>query len=267
MAAPSLTAPAVHRPTYRLRRLQLLDSKASERTRAGSAPTPRRWPAGRSNGVRHVQVSQTTKVLGAAGSIALAMTLSSCTGSDDADNTSPPATVTHTVTHTAEPPAATATSPETTSPATTSPPAEGSAQTKTALAAIATAEAAVQGGAVFDLEDDTDNGQRVWDVKVADPSGRQFELDISQDGSKVISKREDKTPDDDVAKLKQAKVTVQEAVKTAAGSAKGKGNLSALEIDTHRGTLVWQVGFGGDDGVIVLVDANSGKVIHVGTDD
>lgn len=148
-----------------------------------------------------------------------------------------------------------------------SPTAGGNQQTAVALQAIATAQQEVDGGKVFDLEDDTERGQRVWSAKVATADDRQFNLAISQDGANVTSNDEDKTPDDDIRKLKAAKVSLKDAINTAVGRAKGEGDLTSLEIDTDDNkTVVWQVEFGGDNGTTVLLDATSGKVLDVGPD-
>ena len=49
--------------------------------------------------------------------------------------------------------------------------------------------------------------------------------------------------------------------------AKGKGNLTSLELDTDDdNTVIWQIEFGGDDGTTVLIDATSGEVLDVGPD-
>lgn len=153
------------------------------------------------------------------------------------------------------------------SPSNTPSPRGGSQQTAVALQAIATARSTVAGGQVFDLEDETERGQRVWSAKVATPDNRQFNLAISQDGNSVVANDEDTTPDDDIRKLRSAKVALADAIDIAAGRAAGKGNLTSLEIDTAGGsTVVWQIEFGGDDGITVLVDATTGKVLDVGPD-
>jgi uncharacterized membrane protein YkoI len=147
-------------------------------------------------------------------------------------------------------------------------------QTATALKAIATAEAQARHGKVFDLQDHDDGSQRVWSAKVADPDSRQFNLTISHDASSVINIKEAKTPNDDVQKLRSAKVPFEDAIDTAVEQASGKGNLTALEIDIYCGhTAVWQIEFGGDhgttvliDGTRVLVDASFGEVLDIGPD-
>jgi hypothetical protein len=111
-------------------------------------------------------------------------------------------------------------------------------QTATALKAIATAEAQARHGKVFDLQDHDDGSQRVWSAKVADPDSRQFNLTISHDASSVININEAKTPNDDVQKLRSAKVPFEDAIDTAVEQAGGKGNLTALEIDIYCGHTV-----------------------------
>jgi uncharacterized membrane protein YkoI len=166
-------------------------------------------------------------------------------------------------TGTAQPPAI---QPSMTAAASHTPSAsDGKQQTATALQAVATAERKVPDGKVFDLEADTEGGKRVWSAQVANPDDRQFNVTISQDGSRVLNTNEDKTPDDDIRRLRAAKVSLEDAVNTAAKQASGRGNVTSVEIDTTNGdTVVWQVEFGGDGGVKVLVGATSGEVLDVG---
>jgi uncharacterized membrane protein YkoI len=160
----------------------------------------------------------------------------------------------------------------TTAPSSSSPTSHGNEQTATALQAIATAEK-VRHGKVFNLRDHDDGRQRLWSAKVANPDGRQFNLTIAHDGSSVVSLNEDKTPDD-VRTLRSAKIPLEDAINTAVEQARGKGNLTSLEIDIkNSATAVWQIEFGGDhgttvlvDGTTVLVDANSGEVLDTDPD-
>ena len=146
---------------------------------------------------------------------------------------------------------------------------EGNEQTVAALKVIAIAEDRVRHGKVFDLHDHDDGTQRVWAAKVADPDGRQFNLTISHDGSSAINMNEDKTTYDDVQKLRSANIPLEDAINTAVEQARGKGNLTSLEIDTTSGDIVmWRIEFGGDygttvlfDGTTVRVDASSGEVL------
>jgi uncharacterized membrane protein YkoI len=102
---------------------------------------------------------------------------------------------------------------------------------------------------------------------VANADGRQFNLMISHDGRSVVTINEDKTPDEDVHKLRSAMVGLAHAIISAAEQATGKGNLTSLEIDTNSSdTVVWQIQFGGDYGTTVQVDATSGEVLDLGPD-
>jgi uncharacterized membrane protein YkoI len=162
----------------------------------------------------------------------------------------------------------------TTAPSSSSPASHGKEQTAAALKAIATAENQMRHGKVFNLRDQDDGSHRIWSAKVADPHGRQFNLTISYDGSSVVSLNEDKTPEDDVRTLRSAKIPLEDAINTAVEQARGKGNLTSLEIDIKKSaTAVWQIEFGGDhgttvlvDGTTVLVDANSGEVLDTDPD-
>jgi Peptidase propeptide and YPEB domain len=166
-------------------------------------------------------------------------------------------------------PSQTAAPSATTAPSSSSPTSHGNEQTATALHAIATAENQVRHGKVFNLRDQVDGMQRLWSAKVANPDSRQFNLTIAHDGSSVVGLNEDETPDDDVRTLRSAKIPLEDAINIAIEQARGKGNLTSLEIDIKNGaTGVWQIEFGGAhgatvlvDGTTVLVDAGSGEVI------
>lgn len=95
-------------------------------------------------------------------------------------------------------------------------------QTEIATRVIATVQEEVRGGMVFDLEDDTDKSTPVWSVKVAERTGRQFNLTVSADGSKVVSRTRDRTPDDDIRKLRSAKVPLEQATRPRRGTRRVK---------------------------------------------
>jgi uncharacterized membrane protein YkoI len=203
-------------------------------------------------------------VLAVGGSFAIAGFLTDWGRYGNPDSGQPPATQ----------PSQTATTSPTAAPSSSSPTSQRHEQTAAALQAIVTAENQMQHGKVFNLRDQDDGSQRIWSAKVADPHGRQFNLTISHDGSSVVSLNEDKTPDDDVRTLRTAKIPLEDAINTAVEQARGKGNLTSLEIDIKNGdTAVWQIEFGGDhgttvlvDGTTVLVDANSGEVLDTDPD-
>ncbi|MGP3949886.1 PepSY domain-containing protein [Streptomyces sp. 7N604] len=146
----------------------------------------------------------------------------------------------------------------------------------TAIRALNTADLAVPRGASFEVEGERDaRGERIWEVVVAskrnDEYADEYEVTVSGDGSKLLSRHRDLTPDDDVAKLRFSKTTAQQAVRLA--YAYRPSELDSLEIDTRSdGRIVWQVtqttpGAGDDDaGREVILDATTGNVLTSGAD-
>ncbi|MEU7136639.1 PepSY domain-containing protein [Streptomyces sp. NPDC046261] len=149
--------------------------------------------------------------------------------------------------------------------------AELTASVRNAIKALDTADRDVPGGQSFDLERESGaEGGPVWDVKTASNGKDQYNLTVSEDGTKVVNKRQDMTPDDDVAKLKDVQISAQEAVKLAAGRRHGE-DLKSMEIDRDAsGTTVWQVNTvkpGAQSGTETIIDARSGKLIGDKTSD
>jgi uncharacterized membrane protein YkoI len=132
--------------------------------------------------------------------------------------------------------------------------------------ALQTAARAVPQGKAFDLDDETRGGQRLWEVKVA--SGRrQFDLTVAADGSKVLDRREDPTPDDDVRKLGSVRVDAARALRLAAR--RQPGQVTDVDLDTtDAGTVVWEVDVRQADGAraTVSIHARTGKVIERSAD-
>ncbi|MDV3126857.1 PepSY domain-containing protein [Mycobacterium sp. 21AC1] len=151
----------------------------------------------------------------------------------------------------------------TTTSATAMAPAGGAgvgvAQAQQALQAAAQA---VPNGRAFDAELETDDGQRVFDVKVAS-GGNEIKVVVDSDGRRVISQNQAGKPSDDVAKVEGAQVDAGRALQAAAEHEPGT-TFSEMEIDTNRdGALVWQIELRRADGseVEVDVDARSGSVV------
>jgi hypothetical protein len=77
---------------------------------------------------------------------------------------------------------------------------------------------------------------------------------------------DDKTPDDNVRRLRSAQLGLADAINTAAEQAIGRSNLTSLEIDLANGdTVVWQIKFGGRS-PRALLNAISGGVLEIGLD-
>jgi uncharacterized membrane protein YkoI len=157
------------------------------------------------------------------------------------------------------------------SSATTTPsPGETPKTVLHALTALDTADRSLPTGESYELESERDaRGRRVWEIGVASDGDDEYELVVSADGTKVLSKREDETTDDDVLKLKRARTTAQQAVRLA--YMHRPGEVRALELDTRAdGTVVWQVTMAppgaGDHGPVsdVILNAGTGNVIRSG---
>jgi hypothetical protein len=146
-----------------------------------------------------------------------------------------------------------------------------------ALKALDTADMSVPRGASYALEGGRDaRGARIWEIEVAskrdDEYTDEYDLTVSEDGSKVLTKRQDKTPDDDVARMRWSKTTAQQAVRLA--YMHRPAELGSLEIDTRPdGKIVWQVTMAapgatdGEEGPEVILDSRTGNVLRPGTDD
>jgi uncharacterized membrane protein YkoI len=193
----------------------------------------------------------------AATCLALAVLLAGCGGSD---NTSSGQQATAT---TSQP--TTSSSAATTSSTTA---ATGSTDDRVAAAvrALQTATRAVPNATAFDLDDDTRGGRPIWEVKVA--SGRrQLDLAVTADGDRVLARRQDRAPDDDVGRLRSAKVDARRALRLAAQ--RQDGQVTDLDLDTtDAGTLVWEVDFRQPDGSteVVAIHARTGKVVDIADD-
>lgn len=126
--------------------------------------------------------------------------------------------------------------------------------------ALQTAAQAVPNGRPFDLEVETRNGERVFDVEVAS-DGNEFELVIDATGTQVISQSQESTPDDDVWKVESARIDVAQALQTAADREPGAA-MDELEIDTEDGVLVWEIELVRPDGteIEIEVDARDGTI-------
>lgn len=130
------------------------------------------------------------------------------------------------------------------------------------IAAIQLAESETDGVA-FALDAE---GSRGWDIDVA-ANGEVFEVRVNPEGTSVTSTRSDGRIDvDDRLRLEAAKVTLSDAITTAADEA--VGNLTEAELDRFMATpVVWSVTFeNGSDDVEVAVDVVTGKVVNVERD-
>lgn len=172
---------------------------------------------------------------------------------------SPPADVTPTETTSPAAPA------ETTSPAAPASPTEAATETEAPPAAetsteralldkaMATALTSAKGTVIgIDVE------SRYIEVRVL-VGNRIREVKVSSDGANVL-KDEDDTEAADVARARAAQVTIEQALDKTLPL--GTGTFYEIELDTHRGKLVWETEFI-DNGQRskVRVDALTGDVL------
>lgn len=131
--------------------------------------------------------------------------------------------------------------------------------TAAALAAIATAEAEVDGTA-YEIDDQDDDGTWEVDVRVGD---RSVEITVSADGATVVNTDDDDDLDsDDRAALDAATITLTEAIEIAINEVGGV--LDDADLETDDGQHGWDVTVDTDakDDVDVLVSV-TGEVIKV----
>lgn len=131
---------------------------------------------------------------------------------------------------------------------------------------ITTALAEVPGYVVeVDLDDDDD--RRHWDVEIAGDDGREHELKISLDGTKVLDTERER--DDDVrekrALLSNASVQAADAVRIAEEHLGGH----VKDLDLDKDDRVWEIELRDANGTEweLDVDINSGEVRDVEQDD
>jgi len=121
-----------------------------------------------------------------------------------------------------------------------------------AVLAVTTAESAA-GGRAFEL--DSDDGE--WEVHVA-ANDREVEVRTSADGAGVTSSRDDDGLDAaDRAALEAATTTLADAIRIAAGHARGAA-IEEARLESDNATATWVVEVTGDR--TVRVSAADGTV-------
>lgn len=163
----------------------------------------------------------------------------------------------------AAPPSESASGPSAASPA---PSQEDTADDASDLiAAGKTALQEVDNSTVISIESE-DNGTR-WEVQVVTSDGTEYEMDISSDGSKLVSgpRKEDDEPADKAKhrdRVKAAKLDYEAAAKKLLEAIPG-GRITELNLDTERGRTVWEADVidDSDKKHEVDLDASSGKVL------
>lgn len=122
------------------------------------------------------------------------------------------------------------------------------------FAAIELAEAEVPGSQAISL-DANDDGE--WDVEVL-LGDREYEFEISADGTQILERDEDDADNDDVELLATAVITLPEAINIALGQTDGTFDDADLDEDTRA----WQVDFDDPDDREIHVDVVSGEIVR-----
>ncbi|MGE2730321.1 PepSY domain-containing protein [Mycolicibacterium vaccae] len=192
--------------------------------------------------------------------IALALAASACGQNNDQPAES---TVTETVTSTTSAPAA---SPPAPGPTTTVPPAIPPAPAGPGLpvpaaqAALRTAAGSLPQGRPYDVQVETRDGQRVFEIEVAS-QGESYDVVVDEAGTRVISSTRQNGPDDDARRVESTTVDAARALQTAADRERDT-MLDDMEIDADGAMVIWKIDLVRADGseVEVRVDAQDGSI-------
>ncbi|WP_157963889.1 PepSY domain-containing protein [Actinocorallia populi] len=178
------------------------------------------------------------------------LALSACGGDgDDASRTSSPE-------RTAQ------NSPAPASPAAASSPGTAAAAPGDLDAAGAAALKAVPNSTLISIETEGSG----WEVQTVTADGTEHELMVNADGSQIIRNDTKQEDAEDKAKhqerVKAAKIDYSEAAQKM-HSAVPNAQITELNLDTWRGTTVWEGDLQTSDGAkhSVKIDAGSGKVL------
>lgn len=128
------------------------------------------------------------------------------------------------------------------------------------LAAIATAVEAVPGSSAVEL--DYSNRHQSWEVELINVDAGH-EVEVSPDGSEVLDQHAAGSADpEDAGDLKQANVSMAEAVGTALEGANGP--VDEVSLDSEDGLPMWEIEIeeSGGSSTELLVDGMTGELIR-----
>ncbi|WP_347352646.1 PepSY domain-containing protein [Intrasporangium sp.] len=153
-----------------------------------------------------------------------------------------------------------------TTPATT-PTSAASARpagAQQAVSAGSTARSAVAGGTVVSI--DLDRDRNLWEVDLVTNGGVQHEVHVSREGTKVVSgpRIEQQSAEDKAENVRAAQAATLDYRKAAAAVLAARPDtITELNLDDHRGTIVWEADVTSSGTTYeVLIDAGSGKVLQ-----
>ncbi|WNG85697.1 PepSY domain-containing protein [Mycobacterium sp. ITM-2016-00317] len=126
--------------------------------------------------------------------------------------------------------------------------------------ALRASAAAVPNGRPYDVQVETRDGQRVFEVTVAS-NGQSVDVVVDAAGTRVISSAPDDGADDDARRAEAAAVDAARALQTAA-EREPDTLLDELEIDSDGAQVVWKIDLVHADGstIEVRVDAQDGSI-------
>ncbi|OLT12293.1 hypothetical protein BJF79_22550 [Actinomadura sp. CNU-125] len=153
--------------------------------------------------------------------------------------------------------AATLTAPNTTRVPVTTPADRGLDR------AAATALEAVPGTVLTSIETEGEG----WEVELVTADGTEREVLVDGSGTEVLrndAKQEDRDDrDENLARIRHAKLGYRDAADTMRAAVPG-ARITELNLDTYRGTVVWEGDVTGPDGAphSLEVDAATGHVLR-----
>ncbi|MCX4782317.1 PepSY domain-containing protein [Streptomyces sp. NBC_01264] len=159
------------------------------------------------------------------------------------------------------------TAPESPATAPERGPAEQGGPKTSRAQAMATAEKAVPGGRITDVELETEDGTQVWEIDVMTAEPRVHNLTVDAATGALLGNRADRMPDRarqyleiPLAELDAASVDREDAVRTAVAKA-GGGFVRELSIEGTEARPLWQIEV--SDGSVrheIDIDAKTGEV-------
>jgi uncharacterized membrane protein YkoI len=129
-----------------------------------------------------------------------------------------------------------------------------------AARAAAIALQRVPGGTVVDIDPGMENGQAVWEVLVRRPDNTGLEIYLDAATGAVLRQERESLPREALGP--RPAVTVQQAIATATGAVPG-GRVTAIDLDTENGRVVWDVDVAGPGGrKAITIDAATGRILE-----
>lgn len=121
-------------------------------------------------------------------------------------------------------------------------------------------------GIVTDIELDRDHNRVKYEMDVLTKDA-QYDIHVDAKTGEIVKAQKENDDREDRANAKSAKISINEAIKTAEKDVNGK--VVSVELDREDGRLVYEAEAVTKDGQEheVTVDANTGKVVKVEADD